>query len=197
MSLPAEERLARARELYAAAGFSDEQPLQITLLYDAGDFHETIALAVSEMWREHLGIDVRLDKREWQYFLATRHNRAEWQVMRFAWVGDFDHPAAFAEGFIYAVVSGEVVADIFAGTGYDHQETVEQALIKEAGIDAVRTCIDALAQQEERQAIALYYLVGKVYREIGDILGRSTSTAKNYVTSAREKVKRCLEGKGW
>jgi oligopeptide transport system substrate-binding protein len=99
MSLPAEERLARARELYAAAGFSNEQPLQITLLYDAGDFHETIALAVSEMWREHLGIDVRLDKREWQYFLATRHNRAEWQVMRFAWVGDFDHPAAFADIF--------------------------------------------------------------------------------------------------
>jgi RNA polymerase sigma-70 factor (ECF subfamily) len=79
----------------------------------------------------------------------------------------------------------------------DHQETVEQTLIKEAGIDAVRNCIDALVQEEERQAIALYYLVGKVYREIGDILGRSTSTAKNYVTSAREKVKRCLEGKGW
>jgi RNA polymerase sigma factor (sigma-70 family) len=79
----------------------------------------------------------------------------------------------------------------------DHQETVEQVLIKEAGIDAVRNCIDALAQEEERQAIALYYLVGKVYREIGEILGRSTSTAKNYVTSAREKVKHCLEGKGW
>jgi len=32
---------------------------------------------------------------------------------------------AFAEGFIYAVVSREVVADIFAGTGHDHRETVE------------------------------------------------------------------------
>jgi oligopeptide transport system substrate-binding protein len=99
MSVPADERLENARELYAAAGYSEDQPLQITLLYDTGDYHETIALVVSEMWREHLGIDVRLDKREWQYFLATRHNRAEWQVMRFAWTGDFDHPAAFADIF--------------------------------------------------------------------------------------------------
>ena len=99
MSLPAEERVEKARELYAAAGYSDAQPLQITLLYDSGDFHETIALAVSEMWRENLGVEVQLDKREWKYFLATRHNRADWQVMRFAWVGDFDHPAAFADIF--------------------------------------------------------------------------------------------------
>ena len=32
---------------------------------------------------------------------------------------------AFAEGFIYAVVSRAVVNDIFAGTGEDHEETVE------------------------------------------------------------------------
>jgi ABC-type oligopeptide transport system substrate-binding subunit len=99
MSLPAAERRARASALYEAAGYSGEQPLRITLLYDAGDFHETIALAVSDMWRETLGIDVHLDKREWQYFLATRDNRADWQAMRFAWVADFDHPAAFADIF--------------------------------------------------------------------------------------------------
>jgi oligopeptide transport system substrate-binding protein len=99
MSLPAEERLAKARDLYAAAGYSDDRPLHITLLYDAGDYHETIALAVSEMWRDKLGVEVQLDKREWKYFLATRHNHADWQVMRFAWVGDYDHPAAFADIF--------------------------------------------------------------------------------------------------
>ncbi len=99
MALPAEERLAKARELYAAAGYSDGQPLRVTLLYDAANIHETLALAVSEMWREALGVDVRLDKREWKYFLSTRDNRAEWDVMRFSWTGDFGHPAAFADIF--------------------------------------------------------------------------------------------------
>jgi oligopeptide transport system substrate-binding protein len=98
-SLPPEERLAKARELYAQAGYSEARPLEVTLLYDASDIHETIALAVSEMWRTHLGVEVRLDKREWRYFLATRNNRDEWQVMRFAWTADFDHPAAFADLF--------------------------------------------------------------------------------------------------
>lgn len=77
------------------------------------------------------------------------------------------------------------------------QESVEQVLIRESEVDAVRECIDALSQEDERQALMLYYFVGKVYREIGDILQKSTSTAKNYVSVAREKVKRCLEHKGW
>jgi oligopeptide transport system substrate-binding protein len=96
-SLSPEDRLAKARVLYRQAGYSAGNPLEVTLLYDAGDFHETIALAVSAMWREGLGAEVELDKREWQYFLATRENRDEWQVMRFAWNGDYDHPGTFTD----------------------------------------------------------------------------------------------------
>jgi oligopeptide transport system substrate-binding protein len=51
------------------------------------------------MWRTSLGVEVRLDKREWKYFLDTRDDRDAWQVMRFAWTGDFDHPATFADIF--------------------------------------------------------------------------------------------------
>lgn len=77
------------------------------------------------------------------------------------------------------------------------QETITDALIRESEIESVRACLDALTEDDERQAIVLYYFLGKVYREIGDILQKSTSTAKNYVTAARDKLKRCLERKGW
>jgi len=97
MTLTPEQRHAEARELYAQAGYSRETPLELTLLYDAGDLHETIALAIAAMWRDTLGVDVVLDKREWKYFLATRDDREDWQVMRFAWSGDYDHPATFME----------------------------------------------------------------------------------------------------
>ena len=79
----------------------------------------------------------------------------------------------------------------------DRGENPEQIVSKEAGIEAVRDCINALQQEEERQAITLYYLAGKVYREIGEMLHKSTSSAKNYVNAAQENVKRCLEGKGF
>ena len=98
-SLTADERLAKARELYLQAGYSADEPLEVTLLYDAADIHETVALAVSEMWRKSLGVEVHLDKREWVYFLSTRKNRNDWEVMRFSWTGDFDHPSTFTDTF--------------------------------------------------------------------------------------------------
>jgi len=87
------------RQHYLEAGYDGANPLQIKLTYDVGDIHETVALAVSAMWREVLGVEVTLDKREWKYFLATRDERAEWQVMRFAWVGDYNDARTFLEIF--------------------------------------------------------------------------------------------------
>lgn len=89
------QRQAEAQRIYAGSAYSRAGPLHLKLTYDAGDIHEKIALAVSSMWRDVLGIDVELDKREWKYFLATRDNREEWQIMRFAWSGDYDHPSTF------------------------------------------------------------------------------------------------------
>jgi len=63
-------------------------------------------------------------------------------------------------------------------------------------IQAVRECIRALENDDEKQAILLYYLGDKVYREIATILGKSLSMARNYIKAAQDKVKGCLEGKG-
>lgn len=72
----------------------------------------------------------------------------------------------------------------------------ESAVIGMSTIEAVRNCLAELTDPAEKQAILLYYLGGKVYREIGEMLGESTSTARNRVQSAQQKVKRCLERKG-
>ncbi len=97
---------------------------------------------------------------------------------------------------------------IGSGTGHDDEEdtpegtimddrvNVEEAVMKASVIEAVRECIDELQNDQERYAIVLYYMAGKVYREIGEILGKSTSMAKNRVKSAQDKVERCLEKKG-
>ncbi len=92
-------RISLAKATYAAAGYDSDRPLQLTLLYDAGGIHERIAVAVSEMWRDILGVEVALDKREWQYFLETRKDRGQWQVMRFAWFGDYIDPTTFLDLF--------------------------------------------------------------------------------------------------
>ena len=61
---------------------------------------------------------------------------------------------------------------------------------------AVRECIGRLKNGIERQAIVMYYIVGKNYEEMSDIFGKSISAVRKYVLSAGEKVKNCLEAKG-
>jgi RNA polymerase sigma-70 factor (ECF subfamily) len=78
----------------------------------------------------------------------------------------------------------------------DERQDVE-ALVAKAGImDAVRDCIDRLEHRDEKQAFLLYHLSGMVYREIGEVLGKSTSMARNRFKAAQEKMRQCLESKG-
>ncbi len=97
--LSKDDREQRAKDLYALAGYSPANPLNIDLVYDAGDIHERVALAVTAMWREVLGVETRLDKKEWKYFLDTRDQRGEWDVMRFAWFGDYNAASTFLDIF--------------------------------------------------------------------------------------------------
>ncbi len=78
----------------------------------------------------------------------------------------------------------------------DQDVDVEGTVLQAAVMEAVRDCIGALENEDERQAFLLYYLGGKVYREIGQMLGKSINTAKSRVESARDKVRHCLERKG-
>ncbi|MFK8053024.1 MAG: peptide ABC transporter substrate-binding protein [Woeseiaceae bacterium] len=98
-SLNAADRLSMARGFFEDAGYTVDRPLEIELLYDAGGIHEKVALLVSAMWKEHLGVETQLIKREWQYFLQSREQRADWDVMRFSWFGDYNAASTFLEIF--------------------------------------------------------------------------------------------------
>lgn len=111
-----DERIARARKLFAEAGYSPDAALEVRLLYDAGDVHERIALAVSATWRDVLGVDVSLEKREWKYFLDSRDQRGDWDLMRFAWFGDYNSPSTFLD--IFRSDSDQNLAR-YASTTYD------------------------------------------------------------------------------
>jgi RNA polymerase sigma factor (sigma-70 family) len=76
------------------------------------------------------------------------------------------------------------------------KESTEQTVVRASVMKAVRECIDRLKNEQERIALLLYYMGEKVYSEIAEVIGKSTSMARNRVNSAEEKVRRCLEGKG-
>lgn len=78
----------------------------------------------------------------------------------------------------------------------DNTKSVEEEYEEEKSIKAVNDCIEKLNQDSEKQALILYYLNEKVYREISSIMKRSISMVRNLIKSAEQKVKECLEAKG-
>lgn len=53
-SLPAEQRYQRARELLAEAGYSKENPLKFSLLYNTSDQNKQQAIVAASMWQKIL-----------------------------------------------------------------------------------------------------------------------------------------------
>ncbi len=90
-----EARLARARSLYRAAGFSVERPLRLRLVLPADDTLRKVAIAVGAMWHEALGVDTTLADLEYRAFLATRDDRERWDVLSHGWNADYPDPGNF------------------------------------------------------------------------------------------------------
>ena len=90
-----EERWEKARELYAQAGYSTQRPLEVELLYNTQSDHKIMAVAIAQMWKQVLGVRVRLINQEWKVFLQTRQEKRDTQVFRAGWIGDYGDPETF------------------------------------------------------------------------------------------------------
>lgn len=91
------ERDQKAKALYAAAGYSADNPLQFELLYNTSEGHKKIATVLAAMWKQKLGVEVSLRNQEWKVFLNTKRNQAKTQMFRAGWIGDYNDAYTFAE----------------------------------------------------------------------------------------------------
>ena len=94
---PRSRRLAEARRLYAEAGYSRSRPLTVELRYNTSENHRKVAIAIAAMWKQALGVRVRLINEEWKVFLANRKQKRVTQLFRAGWIGDYNDPYTFLE----------------------------------------------------------------------------------------------------
>ncbi len=95
----ATENKAQAQKLLAEAGYPAGQGLPpITLLFNTGEMHKSIAEAIQEMWKQNLGVTVALSNQESKVFLESRSQGA-FQIARASWIGDYADPMAFMDVF--------------------------------------------------------------------------------------------------
>lgn len=95
----AAEDVAAAKKLLAEAGYPEGQGLPpVTLLFNTGELHKSIAEALQEMWKQNLGVSVNLTNQESKVFLETRA-QGDFQLARASWTGDYTDPMTFMDVF--------------------------------------------------------------------------------------------------
>ncbi|MED1799126.1 peptide ABC transporter substrate-binding protein [Brevibacillus porteri] len=68
----------------------------ITLSYNTSEAHKKIAEAIQDQWKKNLGVDVKLENKEWKVYLEDMHE-GNFQIGRMGWLGDFNDPINFLE----------------------------------------------------------------------------------------------------
>jgi len=90
----------RAREFLAKAGFPDGEGWPgLELTYNTSEDHRKIAVALQQMWKDVLNIDVTLTNQEWKVYLDSVTNM-HFQIARRGWIGDYVDPNNFLDLFI-------------------------------------------------------------------------------------------------
>jgi len=95
-SMTQAERDAMAKELLAEAGYGPDNPLTFDMIYNTSEAHEKIAVAMSQMWKQKLGVEATLANMEWKTFLETR-GQQDFELARGAWCGDYNEASTFLD----------------------------------------------------------------------------------------------------
>ncbi len=151
--LPYRQQVEVARKLYADAGFSARDPLELELLYPGGLNNRRLAIAVAAMWRETLGVRVRLREEPFAEFLESRNDLGTTMVFRSGWAADYFDPFSFAGLF-----DSETGASDTGWRSVDYDEKLEASM--QARNTRRRFALLAEAERlllEEQPIIPLYF----------------------------------------
>jgi oligopeptide transport system substrate-binding protein len=149
------QRIAQAKRLYAAAGYSAARPLKVELRTSKSPLHDRIALAVTAMWKEHLGAEVSLHSEDFRVLKAAIDAR-EAPLFRGSWIGDYNDAYSFLQ-----VLKGGFGINLprYASDPYD----VALAMAATAGADQRAAWLATAERQllEDVPLIPLYFYVSK------------------------------------
>jgi oligopeptide transport system substrate-binding protein len=151
-----QEREAKAVELFELSGFGRNQPLLLELRYNTSGVHRRVAVAVSAMWRQVLGVNTQLVNEEWKVFVNNRRMGVVTEVFRGGWIADYADPASFLDLFIG---DSSLNNTFYKNTSYD-------MLIKSAEISSGSARMELLQRAEahlmkDMPVIPLYYYVSR------------------------------------
>ena len=104
-----------AKELLAAymeeKGIADPSEIKIELMHNTSENHAKIAVAIQQMWKEALGIDITISNQEWAVYVKTTRSKDTPQVFRMAWCAGYPDNATFLNDGVSSGASLNPTAD--------------------------------------------------------------------------------------
>ena len=90
-----------AKRLLAEAGYPGGKgfPTDFEYLFNSSPLNKNIAVELQRMWRETLGIQVKLRQAEHKVYLAAQ-SALDYHVTRSSWIGDYNDPNTFLDMFM-------------------------------------------------------------------------------------------------
>ena len=151
------DRVEQAQALMRDAGFGPDRPLELEIRYNTGELHERIAVGVSAMWKEALGVETRLVREEFRVLLANVRAGDVTQVYRGSWIADFAEPDSFL-----GILVGDNPVN---GTGWadaEYDRLLQEAAATPDPERRMRMLARAEARiQEQAPLMPLYFYVSK------------------------------------
>ncbi len=89
---------SEARRLLKAAGYGPDRPLAVRVILNTNGGHENPAQAITQMWRDHLGVSATTQSVEWNTLIDLR-KAGDFVISRGGWLGDYSEPSTFLELF--------------------------------------------------------------------------------------------------
>lgn len=89
-----------ARKLLAEAGYPDGKGFpECELIYNTNEAHQKIAVAIQQMWKNALNINVIISNQDWKVFLDNQRTM-NFLISRASWIGDYPDPNTFLDMWV-------------------------------------------------------------------------------------------------
>ncbi|MFD1796028.1 peptide ABC transporter substrate-binding protein [Paracoccus aurantiacus] len=96
-SMTQADRTAEAKKLLEEAGYTPDNPLNLTLNYNTSEDHKKIAVVAQQMWKP-LGVNLTLNNMEWKVHTDRMQNQ-DFELARYAWCADYNEASTFVDYF--------------------------------------------------------------------------------------------------
>ena len=91
-----DQRNDAAKKLLAEAGYGPDKPLALTLNYNTSEGHKQIAVAIQQMWKQTLGVELTPNNYEWKVH-TDKMIAGDFEMARYAWCADYNEASTFLD----------------------------------------------------------------------------------------------------